>query len=204
MDPGAPSIFDDDPGPLREVPGGDWIEARRPRRGAEGRGDTRQTVNPAGRSDVTLRLRSDAFEDNERIPDRHTCEGEDVSPPLSWEGVPGEAESLALVVDDPDAPGTTWVHWVVYRLDPERSELPGRISPTEELGDGYQGVNDFGNRGWGGPCPPPGDGEHRYRFRLLALDEEPALGPGATKEELLDAVDGHLLEETLLTGTCSR
>lgn len=195
-------IFTGDERGLPEIPSGDWLRQRPERQPAASRGA--ESPHPAGRETMPLQLHSEAFDDGERIPDRHTCEGDDVSPPLAWEGVPEEAESVALVVDDPDAPGTVWVHWVVYGLGPQRDALPEGVAPDEELGDGLQGVNDFGDSGWGGPCPPPGDGEHRYRFHLYALDVEPALGPGATKEDVLEAAEGHVLADALLTGTYSR
>lgn len=195
-------VFTKDAGTLPEVPSGDWLRRQRRRKGDDAPG--RQNPVFDERSIMSLRLQSDAFDDGERIPGRHTCEGEDVSPPLAWEGVPEGTASLALVVDDPDAPGTTWIHWVLYRLSPDRARLPEDVAPTEELGDGVQGVNDFGDSGWGGPCPPPGDGPHTYRFRLFALDVDPGLGPGASEEEMVSAVEGHVLAETVLTGTYSR
>lgn len=197
-------IFDRPGGNLPEVPSGDWLSHRR--QGSAG-GIRRASEEPStreGRTDVTLRLQSAAFDDGGRIPDRHTCEGPDVSPPLSWEGVPSDARSLALVVDDPDAPGTTWDHWVIWGLAPERRELPEDVGPDDAPDGAVQGVNDFGDPAWGGPCPPPGDGDHRYRFRLLALDAEPGPGTGAGKAELLAAADGHVLDEAVLAGTYSR
>lgn len=152
---------------------------------------------------MTLAIRSPAFEDGSPLPVRFTCDGADVSPPLEWEGVPEGTEVLALVVDDPDAPDGTWVHWVLYGIYDDRSRLDEGVPPDAEFGSAYQGENDFGDLGWGGPCPPPGD-PHRYVFKLHALDADPGLGAGATKAELLEAMEGHVLEEARLTGTYRR
>lgn len=153
---------------------------------------------------MPLAFTSDAFEDGDTIPVRHTCDGEDLSPPLAIDGVPPEAESLALVVDDPDAPGTTWVHWVLYGLSADTSSIPEGIAVGPEgQGGARQGENDFGDRGWGGPCPPPGE-EHRYVFELYALDGSPDLEAGASKEELLAATEPMTLETARLTGRYQR
>jgi Raf kinase inhibitor-like YbhB/YbcL family protein len=145
-----------------------------------------------------LSLTSPSFGDGEPIPDEHGYSVDNTNPPLEIAGVPEEAESLALVVDDPDArepAGKIWDHWVVWNLDPSLSELPSGWSPT----DAREGQNDFGETGWGGPQPP--DGEHTYRFLLYALDEELDLEPGADKDDLFDAVEGHVVEKDELTGT---
>ncbi len=153
---------------------------------------------------MSLELRSEAFADGDTIPVRHTCDGEDISPPLSVGGVPSEAESLALIVDDPDAPAGTWVHWVLYGLTAEVGELPQGVPADAEVLDGaLQGENDFGDLGWGGPCPPPGE-EHRYVFRLYALDGTPDMESGVTKEELLEAVEPMVVGEARLTGRYQR
>lgn len=153
---------------------------------------------------MSLELRSVSFDEGETIPVRHTCDGEDLSPPLSVEGVPAGAESLALIVDDPDAPAGTWVHWVLYGLPADLGSLPQGVPAGAEAQDGgLQGENDFGDLGWGGPCPPPGE-EHRYVFRLYALDGTPELGSGATKEELLEAIEPMVVEEARLTGRYQR
>lgn len=153
---------------------------------------------------MTFRLSSPAFAPRSAIPGRHACDGQDRSPPLSWEGVPEGAGSLALIADDPDAPAGTWVHWVLYAIDPGRDGLPEGV-PAEEtvLGAARQGINDFDRIGYGGPCPPP-NGPHRYFFKLYALDSMPDLGPGATKEELERAMDGRVLARTELIGTYRR
>lgn len=153
---------------------------------------------------MALELTSTAFEEGTTIPVRHTCDGDDVSPPLSVAGIPAEAESLALIADDPDAPGTTWVHWVLYGLPTDAGGLPEGVPPEPEVrGGARQGENDFGDLGYGGPCPPAGE-EHRYVFKLYALDGSPELGPGATREELLEAIEPLVVDEARLTGRYRR
>jgi len=145
-----------------------------------------------------LSLGSPSFEDGGPIPDEHGYSAENTNPPLEITGVPDEAESLALVVDDPDArepAGKIWDHWVVWNVDPSRGELPAGWRPT----DATEGDNDFGESGWGGPQPP--DGEHTYRFLLYALDEELDLDPGASKDDFYDAAEGRVLEKDELHGT---
>ena len=145
-----------------------------------------------------LTLSSPAFSDGERIPEKYGRDGENVNPPLSIGGVPDDAASLALVVDDPDAvgpAGKVWVHWLVWNLDPGSEEIPEGWQPTDAL----EGENDFGTVGYGGPSPP--DGEHTYRFKLYALDEELGLTEGATKGKLGAAMEGSVLARTQLTGT---
>jgi Raf kinase inhibitor-like YbhB/YbcL family protein len=152
---------------------------------------------------MALALTSPSFHEGALIPRRHTCDGEDVSPPLAWSGVPPGTGSLALVCDDPDAPRGTWTHWVLYRLPPETDHLPEHVPAHPQLEDGTcQGLNDFGNVGYGGPCPPRGT--HRYVFALYALDAAPALAPGATVTALRAAVEGHVLASARLTGTYAR
>ncbi len=148
-------------------------------------------------------LTSAAFTSGDRIPANHTCEGDNVSPPLTIEGVPEGARSLVLIVDDPDAPRKTFVHWVAYNIPPDASILSAGTDPGEDLDGAIEGVNDFGDFGYGGPCPPPG-GPHRYHFRLYALDTELDLEEGATKKQVTQAMDGHVLDETDLIGTYER
>jgi hypothetical protein len=143
-------------------------------------------------------LETTAFQHAQAIPSRHTCEGDDLSPPLSWTNVPEETQSLALIVDDPDAPGGVFTHWLAWGLDPGAAELgEGEPAPSE-------GRNDFGTSGYRGPCPPPGHGAHRYHFRLYALDTELDLGSGAAKPELEQAIEGHVLTTAELVGTYER
>lgn len=153
---------------------------------------------------MAMSLTSPAFADGQRMLSRYTCEGDDVSPPLRWSGVPEGAKSLALICHDPDAPGGEWVHWLLYNLPPSTSELPEGLSRAETLPSGArQGRNGFGRTGYGGPCPPKGS-VHRYFFTLYALDKAPSLRPGATKEDLLREMKGHVLAEARLMGTYKR
>ena len=150
-----------------------------------------------------LTLLSPAFADGGEIPGKFTCDDSDISPALGWSGIPDETKSLALIVDDPDAPGQTWVHWVMYDIPASDSALAEGIPPEPELPNGArQGVNDFGKYGYGGPCPP--SGVHRYFFKLYALDTVPTLPDRATKQQLLDAMEDHILAQTQLMGTYSR
>lgn len=143
-------------------------------------------------------LESSAFEHAQPIPNRYTCDGDDVSPPLGWANVPEEARSLALLVDDSDAPRGVFTHWVAWGLDPGTGGLgEGEAGPGEAR-------NDFGTAGYRGPCPPPGHGPHRYVFRLYALDRNLELDPGAGKPELEQAIEGHVLTTAELIGTYER
>lgn len=152
---------------------------------------------------MALRLTSSAFEDGGLIPRAHTCDGEDVSPPLSWSGAPEGTKSFALLCDDPDAPRGDWVHWVLFNLPAEMSALPEAVPKRREGPSGsIQGVNDFGKPGWGGPCPPVGT--HRYVFRVWALDTTLALPAGAKKADLLGAIERHVLGQARLVGRYSR
>lgn len=153
-------------------------------------------TTPAGK---TMKLESSAFAANEMIPFLYTCDGQDISPPLSWDTPPIGTQSLALIVDDPDAPGQTFVHWVLYDILPETHQLPQAVAATPTLpGGGTQGKNDFGKLGYGGPCPP--SGVHRYFFKLYALDRELGLSSGATKAQLEAAMDAHILGSAELIG----
>lgn len=147
-----------------------------------------------------MRLNSDAFDPGAPIPEAHTCDGPNVSPALHWQDVPEGARSLALICDDPDAPRKVWVHWVLFDLPPETTHLPERVPSSPTLpGGGVQGTNDFPAIGYGGPCPP--SGTHRYVFKLYALDRTLGLAPGATKEQVLQAMRGHVLAAAELVGT---
>ncbi len=152
---------------------------------------------------MEIKVKSEAFEEGGMIPKKYTCDGEDASPPLSWTGVPEGTEALALICDDPDAPVGTWVHWVIFNIPPDTTGLSENIPPERVLESGArQGRNDFGNIGYGGPCPPRGT--HRYYFKLYALDKKVDLEPGATKDELLKAMEGHILAEGRLMGRYKR
>jgi len=150
---------------------------------------------------VSFELRSSAFQQNLSIPTKYTCDGANVSAPLSWRDAPRATKSVALIVDDPDAPTGILVHWVLYDL-PAGSHALGEAIPNQEtLGNGAKrGVNDFGKIGYVGPCPPQGLA-HRYFFKLYALDRMTELKPRATKEQLLDAMNKHILAEAELVGT---
>lgn len=150
-----------------------------------------------------MNIKSTVFEHEDMIPSKYTCDGEDVSPPLSWDNVPDEAKSLALISDDPDAPMGTWVHWVVYNIPPDVTSLPENVPAKEKLEQGgIQGTNDFKKTGYGGPCPP--GGTHRYFFKLYALDEKLDLEPGATKAKVEEAMRGHILDQAHLMGKYKR
>jgi Raf kinase inhibitor-like YbhB/YbcL family protein len=145
-----------------------------------------------------MELVSSAFDPSAPIPRRHSCEGEDLSPPLDWREVPDGTASLALIVDDPDAPAGTFTHWVAWGIEPGSGGLgEGEGAPRE-------GRNDFGETGYRGPCPPPGHGPHRYFFRLFALDSEPELPGGASRDELETAIEGRVVGSAELIGTYER
>jgi len=151
---------------------------------------------------MAIELKSSAFSEGGSIPDKYSCNGPNVSPPLKWNTIPQDTKSIAIIVDDPDAPRGDWVHWVVYHLPPSLRDLPERIPKDKILGNGgRQGTNDFGKIGYDGPCPP--SGTHRYYFRIYALDAEVLTEPGATKAQLLKAMDGHILAEGQLMGRYS-
>jgi Raf kinase inhibitor-like YbhB/YbcL family protein len=151
----------------------------------------------------TLRVESEAFRAGQPIPADYTADGRDVSPPLAWSGAPPETASLALVCEDPDAPRGTWIHWVLYDLPPATSELAEAVPAIEKPpAGGVQGTNDFRRLGYGGPAPP--SGIHRYFFRLYALDSRLGLPPGATRQRLSQAMEGHVLAQGELMGTYSR
>lgn len=146
-----------------------------------------------------MRLFSTAFQDEGMIPVRYTCKGEDISPPLQWEGTPEGTKSIVLVEDDPDAPIRTWDHWVVFNIPPDSTGLAEHMSKLPELENGTrQGRNSWGKIGYGGPCPPVGT--HRYIFHLYALNTLLDLKPGVEKNEVLKAMQGHILHETQLLG----
>ncbi len=155
---------------------------------------------------MAFSLTSAAFKDGAAIPVTHTCDGADVSPPLTWSGAPVGTAAFALIVDDPDAPAGTWVHWVLYNLPGNTARLPENVTKTDapaELGGALQGRNDFRRPGYGGPCPPPGPA-HRYFFKLSALDAPLRLKAGAQKRDVEAAMQGHLLGTAQLMGTYAR
>ena len=147
--------------------------------------------------EVSMEITSDAFEDGGQIPSKYTCDGEDISPPLTISDVPESAACLSLVMDDPDAPGQTFDHWIVWNIAPDTE----RVKEGEEP-EGVHGENDFGNLKYGGPCPP--SGTHGYRFKIYALDQNLDLPEGSKKEELEEAMQGHVLAQDLLLGYYSQ
>ncbi len=156
---------------------------------------------------MTLIITSGAFAPNGEIPARHTCDGDDVSPPLSWSGVPETAKSLVLIVDDPDAPDPaapkmTWVHWVLYNLPPDDTDLPEGVGSAGLPAGTGEGLNDWQRTGYGGPCPPVGS--HRYFHKLYALDVRLADLNNPTKRELEQAMADHIVDQAELIGTYQR
>jgi Raf kinase inhibitor-like YbhB/YbcL family protein len=147
-----------------------------------------------------IKLTSVAFNEGQQIPRTYTCDGVNVSPPLEWSSVPKTAKTLAISCEDPDAPGGTWVHWIIYNLPADNIGLVENLPASEDLkAGGFQGKNDFGKIGYGGPCPP--SGTHHYFFRMYALDSELPLKGGATKADLMKAIEGHILMQGQLMGT---
>jgi Raf kinase inhibitor-like YbhB/YbcL family protein len=153
---------------------------------------------------MSFNLESNAFNNGGDIPQKFTCDGTDVSPPLVWGDAPSGTKSLALIADDPDAPAGTWVHWVMYDIEPQTVLLREGVAKTESIpGTGKQGLNDFGKIGYGGPCPPRGK-SHRYYFKLFALDTKLNLRHRATKRDVEQAMKGHILAQTELMGRYKR
>lgn len=146
----------------------------------------------------TMKLISPAFSHNESIPTKYTCDGENISPALTWSDAPSGTNSFALIVDDPDAPAKVWVHWILFNIP---STVKALVENTD-LGPFVQGTTDFNKQSYGGPCPP--SGTHHYHFTLYALDTLLDIPSGTTKEALLKAMQGHILEKTTLIGTYQR
>ena len=157
---------------------------------------------------MALTVRSAAFEPGMSIPKQYTGDGDDVSPPLSWSGLPDSTAELALIADDPDAPTREpWVHWVLYKVPPTTTELPESVEKTERPSvpaGAMQGMNSWDKPGYGGPAPPRGHGTHHYRFRLYALDVALDVKPGLDKKALLTAMRGHVVAEGEIVGTYRR
>jgi len=152
-------------------------------------------------------VRTSAFTHGESIPEKYTCEGEDVSPELTVGDAPDDAAALAVVVDDPDAPAGTFTHWLLWNLPPDTVEIAEGVAPSEELpdlGGARQGENDFGDVGYRGPCPPEGDDPHEYRFTLYALDEKLDAEPGALRPAVQDELDAKTIDSDQFTGTFAR
>jgi Raf kinase inhibitor-like YbhB/YbcL family protein len=157
-----------------------------------------------GGNGMQMQMSSTAFKEGEAIPVVYTCDGKNISPPLSWTEVPQGSQSLTLIVDDPDAPAGTWVHWVVFNLPPAMSSLSeGASSSGRQEQFGIAGTNSFQKSGYGGPCPPKGK-PHRYFFKLYALDTMLGLKSGASKADVEKAMQGHILAQGQLMGTYGR
>lgn len=156
---------------------------------------------------MALILKSEAFADGAEIPDKYTCKGDDVSPPLIWENMPHDAHSLVLIIDDPDAPDPAapkkaWVHWVLYNIPPEINHLTEHVTSATLPSGVAQGLNDWQTRGYGGPCPPVG--RHRYFHKLYALDTVLEELNNPTKADIEAAMQGHILAQAELIGTCQK
>ncbi len=150
-----------------------------------------------------MTITSSAFEHEKTIPEKFSCDGEDISPELTWSDAPEETQAFALIMDDPDAPVGTFVHWVYFNIPADRTGLPEAVpSGVEPATGGMQGKNSWGNNEYGGPCPP--GGTHRYYFKFYALDTTLQLDQSADKTELENAMEGHIIAETRLMGTFSR
>jgi Raf kinase inhibitor-like YbhB/YbcL family protein len=145
-----------------------------------------------------MQIKSPAFKEGGSIPSRYACDGENINPPLEIIDIPQNAKTLALIMDDPDAPNMTWVHWLIWNIPVTDSSIQEGEPPKNAI----YGTNDFGKLEYGGPCPP--SGIHRYFFKVYALDKEIDLKEGSTKKELLEEIDGHVIETTQLIGLYSR
>lgn len=170
---------------------------------AEDSGAEKPVTSEKGEETMAFNLTSSAFAPGDSIPKQYSCDGDDTSPPLTWGDPPANTQAFALIMDDPDAPVGTWVHWVLYDLPPQTRSLDAGVPPTAELPDGARhGKNSWKRFGYGGPCPP--GGTHRYFFKLYALDAPLGLPAGATKKEVTQAMQGHILAQAELMGTYRR
>jgi Raf kinase inhibitor-like YbhB/YbcL family protein len=159
---------------------------------------------PVDEEETEMKITSSVFKEGEPIPQVYTCDGKDLSPALSWEGTPEGTRSIVLICDDPDAPGRTWVHWVLYNIPPDTTALAQGVPRDAAFEDGSrQGVTDFGRPGYGGPCPPKGK-PHRYFFKLYALDIVLKLEGKVGKEDVEKAMKEHILAEAQIMGTYKR
>lgn len=159
---------------------------------------------PPKEAEMILTMSSPAFEEGSRIPTKYSCQGQDVSPALQWGEPPEGTQSFVLIVDDPDAPGGVFTHWVLFNIPSATRQLPEAAPTIPRLADGsLQGKNDFGKIGYGGPCPPPGHA-HRYQFTIYGLDQMLDLKTGASRKQVLEAMMGHILGQGRLTGSYQR
>jgi hypothetical protein len=160
-------------------------------------------IGQKGGQAMAFELTSPAFTSGAAIPRQYTCDGKNISPPFQWNDPPSDTQSFALIADDPDAPIGTWVHWVLFNVPASTRTLPEAVPPEAVLSDGSRhGRNSWRRLGYGGPCPP--SGTHRYFFKLYALDTALTLSAGASKEQLLQAMQGHILMQTELMGVYTR
>jgi Raf kinase inhibitor-like YbhB/YbcL family protein len=157
-----------------------------------------QKANQPILTQSVMQITSASFENNKAIPSRYTCDGTDINPPLAFSKVPAEAKSLALIVDDPDAPVGDWVHWTLWNIDPKTTEIAENTVPVGAI----QGTTDSGKPGWGGPCPP--SGTHRYQFKIYALDTVISLPTTAKKADIEKAMQRHILDQAMLIGLYKR
>jgi Raf kinase inhibitor-like YbhB/YbcL family protein len=156
-----------------------------------------------GGTTMAFELKSSAFSSGSSIPSKYTCDGQNISPSLTWSGAPADTKSFALISDDPDAPMGTWVHWVAWNIPASSNSLKEDMDKGAHLSDGTnQGISDFKRPGYGGPCPP--SGTHRYFFKLYALDTELDIPATSTKKDLEAAMKGHILAKAELVGTYTR
>lgn len=152
---------------------------------------------------MDIQVKSPAFKDGEKIPEKYTCSGDGISPPIAWETPSDNVESFALICEDPDAPMGTFTHWVVYDMPTDVHALPEKVPNEDKLPiGGTHGINSLRRSGYTSPCPP--SGTHRYFFKVFALDSKLGLKPGAGKDEVLKAMKGHIVGEGQLMGTYSR
>lgn len=163
------------------------------------RGQLIQTPN-----NNAMNITSMAFEDNTSMPNTYTCDGKNINPPLMWSGIPNNTKSLALIEDDPDAPNGDWVHWLLWNIPPTVVSIPERFSPSTapETAPIIEGTTSFSHAAYGGPCPP--SGTHHYHFKLYALDTTLTLPSTAKKEELLQVMRGHIIDQAELIGLYQR
>ncbi len=145
-----------------------------------------------------MKIKSSSFENNNSIPSKYTCDGEDINPPLEFSDIPDRCQGIALIMEDPDAPGGSWIHWLVWNVSPSSFYVKENSVPEGAT----QGVNSFGNNNYGGPCPP--SGTHHYCFKAYALDQKINLDSGADKQDVQDQMEGHIIEEAELIGIYHR
>ncbi len=152
---------------------------------------------------MVIKIKSKVFDEGEPIPVKYTCSGIDVSPPLEWESLPEDTVSIAIICEDPDAPGGTWSHWVIFNLPAVARNLPEHVMGREILDNGaVQGLNDFGKVGYGGPCPP--NGTHHYYYKIFALNTKLDLPPRTTRKTFLESINEHVIDQGQIMGTFTR